>query len=82
MAEDKFVTPEIEASVKPEVDMAGEIVQNSDEILIAMIALFVKMGISGKAIISYLVVKLGVAADRAASLYKQVYNAGNTPPEM
>jgi len=54
MTEDKSVTPEIKASLKPEIDKAGKIIQDSEEILIAMIALFVKTGISGEAIISYL----------------------------
>lgn len=77
MTEDKSVIPEIEASLKPEVDKAGEIVQDSDEILAAMIALFVKEGISGEAVISYLVVTLGVTPDKAEASYAQVYNAGN-----
>jgi len=82
MTEDKPTSPDIETTLEPEVEKAGEIIQNSDEIITAMIASCVKNGISGEAIISYLVVKLGVTADRAAALYKQVYNAGDPSSEM
>lgn len=82
MTEDRPTSPDIETTLKPEVEKAGEIIRNSDEIITAMIASCVKNAISGEAIIAYLVVKLGITADRAAELYKQVYNAGDPSPEM
>lgn len=79
MTEEKPTNPEIDPAIEPDVAEAREIIQNSDEIISLMISLLVKNDTSGEVITSYLVVELGVSAERAEALYKHVYNAGSAP---
>jgi hypothetical protein len=79
MTDDKPTNPEIDPAIEPDVAEAREIIRNSDELVSSMISLLVKNDTSGEVITSYLVVELGIAAERAETLYKHVYNAGSAP---